>query len=383
MGDGEGLLRLLGILRAREAEMRVGGVTARGIARAVTLPLTVALLVALTHLSAWAGSEVAFPRPAEVEPNVQFWVKVFADYSYRDFIVHDRDDLSRIYQVMHLPGDGCPSASDVEWTNAYLKAKYTAILNHLATGAQPSTYEERQVAALFPHASPSAYALAAQNLRVQQGLRERFREGILRSRHYLPTMERIFREAGLPAELVTLAEVESGFYPGARSSAGAVGIWQFTRSTGKQYMRINSRYDERLNPLRETEAAAELLRYNHDVLGTWPLAITAYNYGTGGMARAAETYDRDYSRILRDFDGPHFGFAAKNYYSEFLAALQIYDHEDQYFPGIEYDSVDPPRQPSEVLRRHARTRHASYRRHARACTGRCTVTKHSRHVAEG
>lgn len=362
--------------------MADGEVTAREIARAVALPFVVALLIAVAQVSAWAGSEVAFPRPAEVEPNVEFWVKVFTQYSYRDFVVHDRDDVTRIYQVMHLPGDGVPSGADVEWTNAYLKAKYTDILNRLAGGAPPSSFEEQQVAALFHHASPSTYALAAQNLRVQQGLRERFREGLLRSRYYRPTMERIFRDAGLPVELVTLAEVESGFYPGARSSAGAVGIWQFTRSTGRQYLRINSRYDERLNPTRETEAAAQLLRYNYDVLGDWPLAITAYNYGTEGMARAAQIYDRDYSRIFKNFDGPHFGFASKNYYSEFLAAVQIYRHEDQYFPGIEYESVDPPPQPSAVLRR-AHIRHASYRHHTRACTGRCTVTKHSRHVVEG
>ncbi len=361
--------------------MTDGEVAARRIARAVALPLAVALLVAVAQVSAWAGNEVAFPRPAEVEPNVQFWVKVFAQYSYRDFIVHDRDDVTRVYQIMHLPGDGVPSGADLEWTNTYLKAKYANILNRLAAGAQPSSFEERQVAALFHHASLSAYAQAAQNLRVQQGLRERFREGILRSRHYRPTMERIFRAVGLPVELVTLAEVESGFHPGARSSAGAVGIWQFTRSTGRQYMKINSRYDERLNPVRSTEAAARLLRHNYDVLGDWPLAITAYNYGTAGTAHAAEIYDSDYSRIFKNFDGPHFGFASKNYYSEFLAALQVYRHENQYFPGIEYDSVDRPPQRSSVLRR-ARPRHASYRHRARACTGRCTVTKRSKRVAE-
>jgi membrane-bound lytic murein transglycosylase D len=373
--------------------MTDGEVTARRIFRAVAWPLAVALLVAVAQVSAWAGSEVVFPRPADVEPNVQFWVRVFTQYSYRDFVVHDRDDVSRVYQVMHLPGEGVPSGADVAWTNAYLKAKYGDILNRLASGAQPTSFEERQVAALFHHASPSTYAQAAQNLRVQQGLRERFREGLLRSRYYRPTMERIFRDAGLPVELVTLAEVESGFYPGARSSAGAVGIWQFTRSTGKQYMRINSRYDERLNPVRETEAAAQLLRYNYDVLGDWPLAITAYNYGTAGMARAAERYDNNYSRIFKDFDGPHFGFASKNYYSEFLAAVQIYRHEDQYFPGIQYESVNPPRQPSAVLhharslhhsrsRRYARRHHAFHRHRARACTGRCTVSKHSSRLAE-
>jgi membrane-bound lytic murein transglycosylase D len=254
-----------------------------------------------------------------------------------------------IYQVFHLPGDGCPTRDDVDWTNAYLKSKYTDILNRLATGKTPSDYEERDIAAMFKGRPLSAYAAAAANLRVQQGLRERFREGLLRSRYYRPTMERIFRQAGLPVELVTLAEVESGFYPTARSGAGAVGIWQFTRATGEQYMTITRYHDDRLNPVRETEAAAQLLRYNYDVLGSWPLAITAYNYGTGGMSRAADSYAHNYARILTNYDGPRFGFAAKNYYSEFLAALEVHQHESEYFPGIEYAYAPPPPQPSTEL----------------------------------
>jgi membrane-bound lytic murein transglycosylase D len=311
-----------------------------------------------------AGMEVAFPRPAAIEPNVDFWVKVFTQYSYRDFIVHDRDNLQIVYQVMHLPGEGAPSRSEIEWTSAYLKAKYSDILNRLASGKSPANFEERQVAAMFKGKPPSAYTLAANNLRVQEGLKERFREGLLRSRYYRPTMERIFRQAGIPVELVTLAEVESGFYPGARSSAGAVGIWQFTRATGKQYMTITRYHDDRLNPVRSTEAAAQLLRYNYQVLGSWPLAITAYNYGTGGMARAANNYAHNYARILANFDGPHFGFAAKNYYPEFLAALEVHQHEERYFPGIQYESVPPPPQPRTNFRPPVAEAHHRVNRHS-------------------
>ena len=65
---------------------------------------------------------------------------------------------------------------------------------------------------------------------------------------------------------------------------------------------------------RETEAAAKLLRSNYETLGDWPLAITAYNYGTAGTARAAEQCGSDYCKILKTYNGPHFGFAVKNYY---------------------------------------------------------------------
>lgn len=312
------------------------------IGRTFVVIAVAAMLACAVASKATAGTEAPFPRPATIEPNVQFWVDIFTAYSDRDFLVVDRDNVWRIYQVFHLPGEGQPTRGDIEWANSYLKIKYADILNRLASGREPSNYEERRVAAMFNGEGRSAYAQAAQNLRVQEGLREQFREGLLRSRYYRPTMERIFRGAGIPPELVTLAHVESGFHGGARSGAGAVGIWQFTRSTGKQYMKITRYHDDRLNPERETVAAAKLLRSNYDTLGDWPLAITAYNYGTGGVARASSIYGGDYGKMVQNYNGPHFGFAVKNYYSEFLAAMQVHRYEDKYFPGIEYEPTIRP-----------------------------------------
>jgi membrane-bound lytic murein transglycosylase D len=313
---------------------------------------------------ACAGSEVAFPRPACLKPSVQFWVDVFARYSVRDFVVVDRDDVQKVYRVFHLPGSGEPTGEDIKWVNVYLKTKYHDILMRLASGVEPVDFEERHVAELFKGEPPAAYAAAADNLRVQEGLSERFRKGLLRSRYYRPTMERIFREFGLPVELVTLAQVESGFHSRARSSAGAVGIWQFTRSTGRHYMRITRWHDDRLDPIRSTTAAAKLLRYNYDLLGSWPLAITAYDYGLGGTARAAEMSGNDFSRMLQSYNGPRFGFAVKNYYAEFLAALQVHSNEEKYFPGIQYESAIVPKPPERVrARRAGHVHHYRHKRH--------------------
>lgn len=332
-----------------------------------------ALAIALgfaAPLSASAETKLPFPRPKSIEPNVNFWVDVFTKYSNHDFVVMDRDNVSRVYHVFHLPGDGQPTREDIDWANDYLKIKYGGILNRLATGKEPSNDDEREVAALFKGEPPSAYAAAAQNLRVQEGLREQFHEGLLRSRYYQPSMERIFRSEGLPPELVTLASVESGFHGGAHSSAGAVGIWQFTRGTGKHYMKITRYHDDRLIPQRETVAAAKLLRSNYDTLGDWPLAITAYNYGTGGTARAAGIYGGDYSEMIEHYQGPHFGFAVKNYYAEFLAALQVHRDEDKYFPGIEDEEMIRPAPikadfaPKRSRRSHTR-HHTSKTRHSK------------------
>jgi peptidoglycan lytic transglycosylase D len=310
---------------------RIGGAT-----------LAITLLILGGASRVFAGTQLAFPRPAAIEPNVKFWVDVFTAYGSRDFVVHDRDHVRKTYQVLHLPGVGEPSRQEVDAINGYLKTKYAAILNRLATGATPADYEEQQIAMLFKGEPLSAYTEAAQNLRVQEGLRERFMMGLLRSRYYRATMERIFKSAGLPPELVTLAEVESGFDSRAKSGAGAVGIWQFTRATGTEYLKITRYRDERLDPTTSTEAAAQLLRHNYDMLGSWPLAITAYNYGTGGTEDAAQVCKGDYSEIFKTYNGPHFGFASKNYYPEFLAALQVHQYEDAYFPNLKYTEEPPP-----------------------------------------
>ena len=351
-----------------------------GLKRFVAGVSACALLLTAHGAHAIAGTELPFPQPAAIQDNVRFWVDVFATYGVRDFIIHDRDQVDRVYQVIHLPGDGDPTRGEVADINDYLKTKYATALNHLATGAAPTNSEEQHIADLFKGQPPSAFAVAAQNLRVQQGLRERFREGLLRSEYYRPTMERIFRSAGLPPELVTLATVESGFYSRAKSSAGAVGIWQFTRGTGKQYMRITRYHDDRFDPTAETRAAAALLRSNYDELGSWPLAITAYNYGTGGTSAAAAQYGGDYDQIVRSYNGPHFGFAARNYYSEFLAALQIHQDEDKYFPDLKYAEVPqpPPVRTDFAPPRHARRSHESTRRII-AHRG----SRHSHHSAHG
>lgn len=318
------------------------------------------LLSGSFHATARAGNDVAtasvnsksspFPRPAALEPNIDFWVKAFTYWSERDFVIHDRDDVSRIYQKFHVPGDGAPTGEEIEWANTYLKTKYGDILNRLAAGRQPIGWEEQRVAAMFKGQPASAYALAAQNLRVQQGLCEQFHDALLRSRYYRPKMEEAFVRAGLPPQLVALASVESGFSARVRSSAGALGIWQFTRSTGREFLKITRYRDDRLDPIRSTEAAAELLQSNYQALGSWPLAITAYNYGTGGMSRAAAEYASDFMKILQDYNGPHFGFAVKNYYAEFLAADQVHRYEDKYFPGIESEEGPPPPSSSPILR---------------------------------
>src|SRR4029453_7063103 len=97
---------------------------------------------------------------------------------------------------------------------------------------------------------------------------------------------RIFRDEGLPVELTRLPLIESCFDVEAYSKVGAAGIWQFMPATGRLYMEVSSSVDERRDPIPPPRAAARYLSRSYERLGNWPLAITSYNHGPNGMARA-------------------------------------------------------------------------------------------------
>jgi len=124
----------------------------------------------------------------------------------------------------------------------------------------------------------------------------------------------------------------------AYSKFGAAGIWQFTRDTGRHYLKINYAIDERLDPIKSTHAALEHLQGNYNELRSWPLAIIAYNYGLAGMRRAVEGLDTtDVVDILCRHKGRTFGFASRNFYCEFLAASEIAENYREYFGEIDIE----------------------------------------------
>lgn len=313
------------------------------------------LIGGFLHIAAAAEPDAA-PRPAAprqrvllpvlpgLEPQVEFWKKIFATYSTRQVVIHDALYLDRVYEVLDFESLSDNGLSDAEIA-AYSqdkvrseKERIRAVLLRLhQLGSDPGDLspEERKIWGLFAdvnNASKFLEAAADDRIRSQAGLRERFAAGVEVSRRYLPEMERIFRRTGLPVELTRLPLVESCFNVRAYSKAGAAGVWQFMPATARSYMRVDRFVDQRRDPIISTRAAAEYLRASYELLGNWPLAITAYNHGRAGLANAVATVgSSDLMQIIRQYHGPAFKFASRNFYAEFLAALDVDRNFSKYF----------------------------------------------------
>jgi membrane-bound lytic murein transglycosylase D len=151
------------------------------------------------------------------------------------------------------------------------------------------------------------------------------------------------RAKGVPEDLAYLPHVESSFQTNARSSVGAAGVWQFMPATGREYgMRVDSTIDERLDPITCADSAARYLSAAHRKLGSWPLAITSYNHGKGGMANAKAQFGDDIGEIVKHYNGRAFGFSSRNFYASFVAAREVAEHPDRYFPeGVRYEQPWP------------------------------------------
>jgi len=281
-------------------------------------------LLLLSLLPSSGVASQLFPHYPTIKNNIIFWEKIYSSYSLSDAVIHDSNDLSRIYEVIHLLDPDLPGAQRI---NRKIKEatrnKYSKILKKLSQKRKAASANERRIVSLFKgNKRFKEMAKAAENVRSQTGQKERFLTGVVTSRNYIKKMKQIFRSYNMPEDLAYLPHVESSFNVKAYSKFGAAGMWQFTRETGKRYLTINYTLDERLDPISATHAAAQYLRNSYEVLNSWPLALTSYNYGTSGTLRAVKEKG-SYEKIIAGYDKGHFKFASRNFYSEFLAARNV------------------------------------------------------------
>jgi membrane-bound lytic murein transglycosylase D len=293
-----------------------------------------ALLLAPFMGAVGAGADDAdpFTHPPELEPDVRFWIRVYTEVTTDQGLLHDDWNLNLVYEVLRF--DPADSPRQRERTVAQAKARYAALLRRFAAGdtANLTAHETRILHAFGERPTPAKFRDAIDGIRFQLGQADRFHEGLLRAQAYESNISRVLSERGVPAEIGALPHVESSFNPAAYSRVGAAGLWQFMPGTAKRYMRVDSLVDQRLDPYSATEAAANLMLYNYRLLGTWPLAVTAYNHGPGGLRRAQdELGTSDIAVIVKRYQGATFGFASRNFYVAFLAALEVDRNADKYF----------------------------------------------------
>ena len=296
--------------------------------------------------SLWKSPDQSSSSSLLFRHRVEFWVQIYRELSIHQIVIHDAKYLDHIYEIITTPHAPERSGHLIQTS----KEKWRRILKslhqkqqkiHLDRNSQRInqrnnqkdimldrlTAEEKAVAVLFndvnePHKFLNA--MHRRRLRAQFGQRENFCAGLESSAPLLPIMEDVFKKYGMPPLLTRLPFVESSFNVRARSKVGASGIWQFIKSTALLFIKVDDSVDERNDPILATGAAAQLLRANYESLGSWPLAITAYNHGRKGVMRALRKVgSNDLEEIIEEYHYRAFGFASSNFFSELLAAIEV------------------------------------------------------------
>lgn len=148
------------------------------------------------------------------------------------------------------------------------------------------------------------------------------------SEYYFPIFEEALDRYGLPYELELMPVIESALNPQAHSHMGAAGLWQFMPATGKRYgLEINSLVDERMDPIKSTEAACRFLKAMYDIFQDWNLVIAAYNCGSGNVSKAIHRAGgkRDFWSIY-----PYLPRETRSYLPIFIAANYAMNYSDEH-----------------------------------------------------
>ncbi|MFV8269002.1 LysM peptidoglycan-binding domain-containing protein [Flavobacterium sp. GT2N3] len=148
------------------------------------------------------------------------------------------------------------------------------------------------------------------------------------SEYYFPLFEEALAKQNVPLEIKYLAVVESALNPKAVSKMGATGLWQFMYQTGKQYgLKIDSYVDERSDPLKSSEAAAQYMTNMYKIFGDWDLVLASYNSGPGNVAKAIRRSggQQNYWNIRKNLPKETQG-----YVPAFLATMYIYEYHKEH-----------------------------------------------------
>ena len=163
-----------------------------------------------------------------------------------------------------------------------------------------------------------------------RGGRRMMQAWIRRAQRFGPLISRTLAEAGLPEDLRCVAMAESGFDPTVRSRRGAVGMWQFVSRTGREYGLEQNRWiDERMDPVASTRAAARFLGDLHQRLGSWELALAAYNMGYAALVRSVRKYNTNDFWLLAGLEAG-LPFETKRYVAKITACAVVMRNTERF-----------------------------------------------------
>ncbi|MBI2092212.1 MAG: lytic transglycosylase domain-containing protein [Deltaproteobacteria bacterium] len=254
-----------------------------------------------------------FTVPDGLKKEVDFWTKIYSVYTSDEAVLHDPFNLGKIYGTLTLPHcDEPPAKECLTLREERIEDEKKKILDDLGTTADEV------------------------KIRAQVGQKDKFKNAIVAAQGFLADIEKIFAEYQLPKEISRLPFVESMFNNDSLSHSGAAGIWQLMPSTARLLgLKVTKAEDERRDPVKSTRVAAKHLLRDYKRLGSWPLAVNAYNSGPSRLANAVAVLGTtDIVKIIKNYDNPAYGFAARNFYPCFLAALNIYERRNEYFGDL-------------------------------------------------
>ena len=268
-------------------------------------------------------SKKQLPTPSGLKKDVRFWESVFSDYGPNECLVHDSKNPSVVFYVAKVPSRG--GKRQKRAIKGAIK-KVKNVLYRLAKKKKLTRRWQRKMAKKIPREfrSKRYYRAAAKRLRCQRGVARQFKKSLKRSQKYLAMIKKEIKKQKLPMDLAYLPHLESGYNNKARSKVGALGLWQIMPQTARGALKMTRYRDERVHVVKATRFALKTLKRNYKKTKSWPLAVTAYNYGINGVVRAIKKHKtKDYMKIRKKHRTRIFRFAAKNFYPSFLAVRNL------------------------------------------------------------
>ncbi|CAM9930112.1 unnamed protein product [Chrysoparadoxa australica] len=293
-----------------------------------------------------------FKIPAKLEPRVTFWYNVYTRYHSHHSVLHDIDNLSLVYDVIdfsELSNSGLNRNTKFSLQNKAMRGvvqqykdsfkllgrgdcsseKCQSILSALKKNKISIPKNKKKRSRLFKNLSD--------NLRTQTGQKDHILQGLHNIQGYFEAIEKLFKIFNLPHELLAISFLESSFNIHAKSKVGATGPWQFMNRIGKHFLVMSKYQDQRRSAILSTAGALHLLSQNKKIMKSWDLAVNAYNSGTGllrnGVRKLKQRGFKDprVEHLIDHFKHPNWGFAAKNFYSEFLALVYSLAYKKEIF----------------------------------------------------